>query len=97
MKKYMTMKLNVKILVALGFLYCLLYPGKPGLSQSVLPDDPGLVYHWTFDMPLEKGQDSYTGSFEGVPGVHGEALKFDGFTTCIEKKLNDTPNNRRVR
>ncbi len=85
----MVMKLNVKLLVAIGFLYCLLCPGTFVLSQTNQPDDHGLLFHWTFDKPPEKGPDSYTGSFEEVTGVHGMALKFDGFTSYIERALKN--------
>ena len=87
------MKLNVKLLVAIGFLYCLLCPGTFVLSQTNQPDDHGLLFHWTFDKPPEKGPDSYTGSFEEVTGVHGMALKFDGFTALYRTDTQQCPEN----
>lgn len=83
------MKLPLKWLAALGSSFLLLSPVKTAFSQTVQPDEQGLVYQWTFNRPLEKGPDSFTGNFEGVPGVHGLALKFDGFTTLIERTLNN--------
>ena len=85
----MIMKINVKWLLALASLYLFLYPGAYVLSQTYQSADQGLICNWTFNQPLEKGPDSYTGSFVGVPGVHGMALKFDGFTTFVERSLKN--------
>jgi len=84
----MVMKMNVKWLPALASLFLPLSTVQSASSQTDQSSDPGLVYHWSFDKSLEKGSDSFTGSFEWVSGVHGMALKFDGFTTCIERTLN---------
>ena len=85
----MVMKINVKWLAALVTFYLLLDPGEFVLSQANQSADQGLVFNWTFNQSSEKGPDSYTGNFEEVTGVHGMALKFDGFTTYIEKELSN--------
>ena len=83
------MKSIANWLVTLGSVCQLLLFAQSASSQTPQTADPGLVYYWSFDKPLEKGTDSFIGNLEGVPGVHGMALKFDGFTTCIERKLNN--------
>ena len=84
--KHDTKQISVKWLVALGPLCLLAFFVPPVLSQ---PADPGLVCHWTFDGAPDKQQDEYAGSLEGVPGVHGRALKFDGHTAFIERTLGN--------
>ncbi len=83
------MKSKINRLVALGSLSLLLLSVQSALSQTDQSTDPGLVYHWSFNKPPEKGTDSFIGSLESVSGVHGTALKFDGFTAFIERKLNN--------
>lgn len=77
-----------KSLASIGICYLLLTVNPSAFSQTAQPVDPHLLFHWSFDKPLQKGQDKYTGNFDSVPGVHGTALKFDGFTTFIERKLS---------
>lgn len=88
--------LNQKITISSGGKIIFTGSGPAGKTYSVKfsaqidqPADSGLVYHWSFNKPLEKGTDTFTGNFESVKGVHGMALKFDGFTTCIERKLSN--------
>ena len=47
--------------------------------------------HWAFDGAADKGRDTYAGKSEWVPGVHGQALKLDGYTAYVE----GTPGTRR--
>lgn len=75
--------------VALSSLYLFLFPFQSVSPQTAQKSDPDLIYEWSFDKPVEKGPDSYSGNFETVAGVHDKALKFDGFTTYIERKLNN--------
>jgi hypothetical protein len=63
------MKLPVSGLVALGFL-CLLFSSvTSAVSQTNQPADEGLIYHWTFSEPLEKGSDAFIGNLAGVPDI----------------------------
>ncbi len=79
--------INLKRLAAAGSFFMLLSSLQLALPQEDQTADPHLVYHWSFDKPLEKGANLFTGNLEGVPGVKGMALKFDGFTSFIERKL----------
>jgi hypothetical protein len=87
--KQNTKQMDVKWLVALGPLFFLMFSVSSVLSQTNGSTDPGLVCQWTFDEALDKEPDGYTGSLEGVPGVRGRALKFDGHTAFIERKLGN--------
>jgi hypothetical protein len=58
-------------------------------SQTDQQIDSHMVFHWSFDKPMEKGADTFIGNLESVPGVRGTALKFDGFTGCIERPLKN--------
>ena len=83
------MRKNFNLLLALGSISLFLFSVQSVSSQTDQSTDQSLIYHWSFDKPVEKGIESYTGNFAQVPGVHGTALKFDGFTSFIERKLNN--------
>ncbi len=83
------MRKNFNLLLALGSLSLFLFSVQSVSSQTDQSTDQSLVYHWSFNKPPEKGTDSFTGNFAQVSGVHGTALKFDGFTAFIERKLNN--------
>ena len=70
--------------IALGLLLFPSFSMPAALGQAVEPASSGPVCHWSFDGPADKGRDKYVGNLEWVPGVHGQALKFDGFTAYVE-------------
>ena len=74
-------------LLALGPLLFALLAVPTALSQTAPAADPGLVCHWSFDGAPDKRVDAYTGNLEGVAGVRGQALKFDGYTAYVERTL----------
>ena len=86
------MKKGQKRLAMIGLLMCL--PVWVNLSaQNNGSKDPGPVYHWSFDKPADKGPDTFNGNIQPVQGVRGMAVKFDGFTGYIGRKINNPQRN----
>jgi hypothetical protein len=69
------------------------------LSQIAAAQGRGLVAWWKFDQgsgdialdSISHHQDRIVGRFNWVRGVSGTALKFDGFTTFIERERQTVP------
>ena len=83
-------------LTKLIFLVLLvLFPGPAALAQS-----DGVVASWKFDEgtgniateSVSGGHDAILNHHRWVTGVHGSALKFDGFTTLIERPADAIPH-----
>lgn len=72
---------------ALAVLSLLALAVPPARSLTASPAEPELVAHWTFDRPPGEEPDAHRGNVEAVPGVFGQALKFDGFTGYGERAL----------
>ena len=70
------------------------------ITAGLLPaQQTGTIAHWRFDR-IKDGRvldemsglwDRIDGHFKTVDGVAGKALKFDGFTTSIDRDADDAP------
>lgn len=77
------------VLIFLTFMYI------AGLAQST----PKPIAWWTFNSSSSRvisddgsdTKDSIQGNFRLIKGVHGQALKLDGYTTSIHRKSGLTP------
>jgi hypothetical protein len=71
------------------------------LMQPLAAEGGGLLAHWSFDDPgdhkaitvdrVSGRGDPVTGSFRFMPGVTGGALRFDGYTTVVERAADAAP------
>jgi hypothetical protein len=76
-----------RVVLAPLFFWSIL--ASSALSQTVQPPDPALRCQLAFDGTLDKEPEGNSGSLEAVPGVRGQALKFDGHTAFIERTLDN--------
>ena len=89
--KHLIRHLSASGVFALGPLLFPLWLAPHAAGQAAPAADRGPVCHWAFDGAADKGRDTYAGKSEWVPGVHGQALKLDGYTAYVE----GTPGTRR--
>ena len=68
-------------------------------AQSLTAQDSGLAAYWSFDSSTgttaiesrERAEDKIEGYFSYTRGVHGNGIKFDGFTTRISRDSKAAP------
>jgi hypothetical protein len=68
-------------------------------AHSLIAQDTGLAAYWPFDSSQgsvaietsKKTEDQIQGNFSYVPGVRGNGIKFDGFTTRIYRDSKAAP------
>ena len=80
----------IKWLVALAWTLC---------SVVALGADEGLTAWWKFDEDrgriafdsISGVNDTINGNFKYVEGVTGNAIRFDGYSTCVIRKAADAP------
>lgn len=83
---------NIAVLVLLGL--ALMTISNPALAQ-----DAGPVARWSFDNvtgPVARDSvagidDKVGGFYKSVPGVSGNGLRFDGYTTSVVRKADAAP------
>ena len=91
------MKRKQSIIEIIVFMILLFFTGfvlsaQPDKKLSVAENKDRIVNLWTFDNDIpgfildrfQNKQDSLFGKYEYVPGVHGKALKLDGFRTFVK-------------
>jgi fructan beta-fructosidase len=68
-------------------------------AQSLTAQDNGLTAYWHFDSSTgtaaiesrKQVEDKIQGNFSCTPGVRGDGIKFDGFTTRISRDSKAAP------
>jgi len=68
-------------------------------AHSLIAQDVGLAAYWPFDSSQgsvaietsKQAEDNIQGNFSYTPGVRGDGIKFDGFTTRISREAKAAP------
>jgi len=74
---------------------------QTGLKETIRNEDNKVIDWWSFDKKngpiiieeVRQKKDSVCGNYAYVPGIHGDAVKLDGFRTYIRRKIraSDSP------
>ena len=73
---------------------------QPGIKETIRNDEGKVIDWWSFDKKsgrfvideTQQKEDSVCGNFEYVPGIHGDAIKLDGFRTYIKRRTKSSDN-----
>jgi len=87
--------MKMKIGRLIGLFICLVLAGA-SLSEAA---DKDVLAHWTFDemtdtgfLEVRSGQsDSFSGGIRLLPGIKGQAVVLDGYTSLISRKADTAP------